>query len=65
MTPQAFSYGTLGSNNMVYLAPYGLNESINYMLKIDPDTYQTTRIYLDVDTSFEKYTTGILHKNKR
>lgn len=64
MTPQAFSYGTLGSNNMIYLAPYGLNESIDYMLKIDPNTFQATHIYLDVDNSVEKYTTGILYKNK-
>lgn len=64
MTPQAFSYGTLGSNNMIYLAPYGLNESINYMLKINPETYETTRIQIEVDNSTEKYTTGILHKDK-
>lgn len=64
MTPQAFSYGTLGSNNMIYLAPYGLNESIDYMLKIDPVTYQTKHIPLIVNDSFEKYTTGILHNEK-
>lgn len=63
MTPQAFSYGTLGSNNMIYLPPYGLNECLDYMLKLDPETYKITRIPLVVDSSFEKYTTGILHND--
>lgn len=78
MTPQAFSYGTLGSNNMkylppygvvgtsnmIYLPPYGLNESINYMLKLNPQTYEISKIELDLGDSFEKYTTGILHNEK-
>lgn len=64
MTPQAFSYGTLGSNNMIYLPPYGLTESINYMLKLNPKTYSIKKIPLNVDNSTEKWTTGILHQNK-
>lgn len=64
MTPQAFSYGTLGSNNMIYLPPYGLTESLNYMLKLNPDTYEITRIPLEVDNSVEKWTNGILHNGK-
>ena len=64
MTPQAFSYGTLGSNNMIYLPPYGLTESINYMLKLNPKTYEIKKITLTVDSSTEKWTTGILHENK-
>ena len=49
MTPQAFSYATLGSNGMIYIPPFGLNESIDYMLKMDPTTYAITKIKLDVD----------------
>lgn len=64
MTPQAFSYGTLGSNNMIYLAPYGLDDVIDYMLKINPETLDAVKIKLDVNNSVEKYTTGILHKDK-
>lgn len=64
MTPQAFSYGTLGSNNMIYLPPYGLTESINYMLKLNPVTYSIKKIPLNVDNSTEKWTTGILHNEK-
>lgn len=64
MTPQAFSYGTIGSNNMIYLPPYGLAESINFMLKLNPETYEITKIPLEVDNSTEKWTTGILYKEK-
>ena len=44
LTPQAFSYATLGSNGMIYIPPFGLNESIDYMLKMDPTTYDITKI---------------------
>lgn len=64
MTPQRFSYGTLGSNNMIYIPPYGLSKVIDYMLKLNPITYEITRIPLTVDSSYEKYTTGVEHNNK-
>lgn len=64
MTPQQFSYGTLGNNGMIYLPPYGLNEAIDYMLKLNPKTYEITKIQLQVDGSFEKWTTGTVIKNK-
>lgn len=64
MTPQRFSYGTLGSNNMIYIPPYGLNEVVDYMLKLDPVTYEIVAIPLLVDSSYEKYMTGVEHNNK-
>lgn len=63
MTPQAFSYATLGSNGMIYIPPFGLNESIDYMLKMDPTTYAITKIKLDVDDSFEKWQHGIVYRH--
>ena len=59
MTPQAFSYGHVAPNGMVYMPPYGLTESINYMLKLDPVTYTITKIPLRVDSSFEKWVFGV------
>ena len=63
LTPQAFSYATLGSNGMIYIPPFGLNESIDYMLKMDPTTYAITKIKLDVDDSFEKWQHGIVYRH--
>ena len=63
LTPQAFSYATLGSNGMIYIPPFGLNESIDYMLKMDPTTYAITKIKLDVDESTEKWQNGIVYRN--
>lgn len=64
MTPQAFSYATIGNNGMIYVPPYGLTESIDYMLKMDPITYNITKIPLQVDSSTEKWQKGIVHRNK-
>lgn len=64
MTPQAFSYGHVAPNGMVYMPPYGLTESIDYMLKLDPTTYTITKIPLRVDSSFEKWVFGITVENK-
>ena len=64
MTPQAFSYGTLGSNNLIYLPPYGLTQSLDYMLKLNPETLEITHINLSVDSSCEKYTNGVLINDK-
>lgn len=64
MTPQAFSYGSIGQNGMLYLPPYGLHESIDYMLKIDPNTYTITKIKICVDSSVEKWQHGIVFGNK-
>ena len=63
MTPQAFSFPTLGNNNMIYVPPYGLRDSINYMIKINPDTFKITKLYLDVDDSFEKWQYGTVVDN--
>jgi hypothetical protein len=64
MTPQAFSYGTVAYNNMIYMPPYGLNESIDYMLKVNTDDYSITKIPLDVDSSTEKWQNGVVVGNK-
>lgn len=63
MTPQAFSYATV-TNGMIYCPPYGLTESLDYMIKINPTTYEVTKIPLDVDDSKEKYIYGTVYKNK-
>lgn len=64
MTPQAFSYATVGNNGMIYIPPYGLTKPIDYMLKMNPTTFEISRIYLDVDDSTEKWQHGIVHRNK-
>ena len=64
MTSQAFSYGTLANNGMIYMPPYGLDESLDYMLKLDPNTYTVSRIKLNVSNSYEKWTTGTVVDNK-
>ena len=60
MTPQSFSYATVSRNNMIYCPPYGLNESLNFMIKINPLSYEITKIPLDVDSSKEKWEYGIV-----
>lgn len=64
MTPQAFSFPTIGNNGMIYIPPYGLRESIDFMLRIDPDTYKVKKIPLIVDNSFKKWQQGIAIENK-
>lgn len=64
MTPQAFSYATVGTNGMIYVPPYGLNASINYMLKMNPVTFEIIKISLLVDNSTEKWQHGIVIDNK-
>ncbi len=63
MTPQAFSYATV-ANGMIYCPPYGLTESLDYMIKINPVTYEIKKIPLEVDSSKEKYIYGTVYKNK-
>jgi hypothetical protein len=64
MTPQAFSYPTVGSDGIIYVPPYGLTETLNYMLAINPVTYAMIKIPLEVDSSTEKWTFGIPVGNK-
>jgi len=64
MTPQAFSYGTAGNNRMIYIPPYGLDEVIDFMIKINPITYEIKKIPLTVDLSTEKWMNGIAYQNK-
>lgn len=63
MTPQAFSYPTLYKDK-IYIAPYGLNESIDYMLVMDTNTNTFDKIILDIDSSKEKWQTGIVVNDK-
>lgn len=58
MTPQAFSFATVSNNGSIYVPPYGLNDVIDYMIKIDPVTYNVTKIPLVVDNSTEKWQYG-------
>lgn len=64
LTPQAFSYATLGKNSMIYVPPYGLNQPIDFMIKINPKTYEITKIKLKTDESVEKWQKGIVVENK-
>ena len=64
MTPQAFSYPTVGNNGLIYVPPYGLNESLDYMLVIDPKTYSIEKIALEVSDCYEKWQRGIVVGSK-
>lgn len=64
MTPQAFSYATIGNNGMIYCPPYGLNASIDFMIKINPVTFEVTKIPLTVDGSNQKWIFGSVYENK-
>jgi hypothetical protein len=48
---------------MIYVPPFGLTKSIDYVLKINPTTYEVTKINLNVDKSTEKWQNGIVYRN--
>jgi hypothetical protein len=64
MTPQSFSYGVLGKDGLIYLPPYGLNECLDYMLSLDPETYAIKKIPVSVDSSFEKWVVSVVVRDK-
>ena len=64
MIAQAFSYATLSNNGFIYIPPYGLSEPLDYMLKMDPNTYEITTIKLKINTSCEKWQRGIAYRKK-
>jgi hypothetical protein len=64
MTPQSFSYPTVGADGIIYVPPYGLTERLDYMLAINPVTYALIKIPLEVNDSKEKWTFGITVGNK-
>jgi hypothetical protein len=64
MTPQSFSYGIVGNDGFIYLPPYGLNERLDYMLRLDPETYNIKKISLEVDNSYEKWVVSVVVKDK-
>lgn len=59
MTPQAFSYATVSKTTMLYIPPYGLTECVDYMLKVNPITFETTKIPLHKSGKTERWTYGI------
>lgn len=63
MTPQAFSYATVGSNKMIYVPPYGLTDCVDYMLKINPVDFSIKKIPLSRSGKTERWTYGIEHNN--
>jgi len=64
MTPQAFSYPVVGPDGLIYVAPYGLTKSIDYMIRLDPKDYEVTKINLTVNNSKEKWQNGIVYRDK-
>lgn len=64
MTPQAFSFPTLANNGKIYVPPYGLSESLDYMIKIDPIDFSVEKIPIPVSDSLEKWISGIAVRNK-
>lgn len=63
LTAQAFSYGTLGKNNMIYIPPFAKGSVVDYMIKVNPETYECTRIPLEVSDGVEKWMTGTQYDN--
>lgn len=64
MTPQAFSYGTLGNDGKIYIPPYGLEKNVDQLLIIDPDTYGVETIFIQPNDTRERWTNGITYKDK-
>lgn len=64
MTPQSFSYPTVGNDSIIYVPPYGLEDTLDYMLAINPVTYAIIKIPLDVNNSKEKWTFGTVVGDK-
>jgi hypothetical protein len=64
MTPQSFSYPTVGNDGIIYVPPYGLEDTLDYMLAINPVTYAIIKIPLDVNNSKEKWTFGTVVGDK-
>lgn len=64
MTPQAFSYPIVANNGMIYIPPFGLTESIDYMLKYNPVEDKFTKLPLNVTDCKEKWIWGCAYRNK-
>ena len=64
MTPQSYSYPTVGSDNLIYVPPYGLNSELDKLLIINPITYEMSTVQLECNGTLEKYTHGIPIKDK-
>ena len=64
MTPQAFSYPIVANNGMIYVPPFGLEQSLDYMLKFNPMDRSFTKIKLEVDDCNAKWIWGTAWRNK-
>lgn len=64
MTPQAFSFPVLSNNGYIYVPPYGLTESLDFMIKVNPCDYSVKKIKISVSDCLEKWITGVPVKNK-
>jgi hypothetical protein len=60
MTPQAYSYPTVGPDNLIYIPPYGLKKELKHMLCLDPETLKITKLRIVTNGTTEKYTQGIV-----
>jgi hypothetical protein len=59
MTPQAFSYATVAINGKIYVPPYGLKDCVDYMLVIDPVTYDVKKLPVVNSKKTERWTYGV------
>lgn len=59
MTPQAFSYATVSVNGKIYVPPYGLKDCVDYMLVIDPVTYDIKKLPVVNSKKTERWTYGV------
>jgi len=64
MTPQSFSYPTLGKDGLIYCPPYGLDEPMDFMITINPKTFDIQKLPIKVNNSTEKWTFGITVDDK-
>ena len=64
MTPQAFSYPIVANNGMIYVPPFGLEQSLDYMLKFNPMDRSFTKIKLEVGDCNAKWIWGTAWRNK-
>lgn len=59
MSPKAYSYPTLASNGIIFVAPYGMQESLHQILILNPANYDVKFIDIKVSDVCEKWTHGI------
>jgi len=60
---QTFSYPTLGNNGVIYIAPFGLSNVTDYILKFNPVNNAMSKIQIKVNEFPEKWQKGITYRN--